>query len=153
MRSPTVEEADSFAVMLHVGVPPRDAIMYFATESEVADPTLLVELKDAFISSRLVALAVSKLQGGEWEKLPLEQRIQVALDKNYAEKAYFLYANNFNEVSGSEYTKLQEARKVLEAKMAGTSGKMDSLQQFFDDVKTGRVKLGVQPPATPEVIN
>lgn len=146
MRSPSKEEAIQFATMLHVGVPPSQAILYFASEEEAADPTFLIELRDAWLKHREVGKEVNRLQGGNWEDLSLEQRIQIALDKNYAEKAFFLYSNNFNEVSGADYTKLQEARKVLEAKMAGTSGKLNVLDQFMEDVKTGKVKLGTQRP-------
>lgn len=138
---PSREEAVQFAVMLYVGMPSREAILYFMSDNEAADPSFVELKKDSWEASPFVVKEVSKLQGGEWEKLSLDERIQVALNKQYAEKAYFLYTHNFSEVNGAELSKMQEARKVLEAKLAGTSGKLDPLGAFYDDIKSGKVKL------------
>lgn len=151
MRSnvkPSEEEAVAFANMLHVGLPPRDAILYFLEEDEAEDPTLVSEMIRVWSRSRRVGKEIERLQGGSWEALSLDQRIRVALDKHYAEKAYFLYSHTWGDVSGIDLTKLQESRKVLEAKMAGTSGKLDPLAQFYDDLKNGKVKLN-QPTMVP----
>lgn len=142
MLKPTPENAKSFALMLHIGLPPTDAIAYFLPVEEMADPSIVAATRELWLRSPLVQKESEKLMGGKWEEMSLEARIKVSLDKHYAEKAYFLFNHNFSELTGGDLTKAQEARKVLEAKMAGTSGKLDPLAEFYNDLKTGRVKIG-----------
>lgn len=145
---PTPDQAKQFALMLHVGLPPTEAVLYFLPPDDAADPAIVAATVRAWTTARDTLREQQRLQGGRWEDMSLDQRIQTSLDKHYAEKAYFLYSRHFAELSGQELTKAQEARKVLEAKLAGTSGKLDPLAQFWDDLKTGRVKLGSKPEPT-----
>jgi hypothetical protein len=150
---PTKDQAEQFALMLSVGLPPNEAILYFIPEEDASDPSLVVAYRDRWLSSPQVRAELNRLQGGSWEAMPLQARIQTALDKHYAEKAYFLYSHNYSELSGAELSKAQEARKVLEAKMAGTSGKVDALSQFLDDLRTGKAKVGPQQAKVDLVVN
>lgn len=144
--APSRDEAQQFAVMLHVGLPPTQAILYFLDPELAADPEIVAKTRAAWLGHPLVQSEYEKQIGGKWETMSLDQRIKVSLDKHYSEKAYFLFAHNFSELSGSDLTKAQEARKVLEAKQAGTAGKLDPLAQFWDDLKANKVKLGGSKP-------
>jgi hypothetical protein len=146
---PTQDQAQQFAVMLHVGLPPTQAILYFLPDELGSDAEIVAKARQLWLQSPRVQAEYEKQIGGKWESMTLDQRIRVSLDKHYSEKAYFLFAHNFSELSGADLSKAQEARKVLEAKQAGTSGKLDPLAQFWDDLKTNKVKLGNQPVTLP----
>ena len=155
--TPTPDHAKQFALMLHIGLPPSQAILYFLDEEMANDPEIALGAMKKWLASQSIQKELEKLMGGKWESLPLDQRIGKALDKHYAEKAYYLYSHNYTELTGIELSKAQEARKVLEAKLAGTSGKLDPLAQFWDDLKANKVKLGGEgkekEPPLPELVN
>lgn len=145
---PTRDEAEAFAVMLSAGVPPAEGIIYFFDEKDAAFAAL-----DRWMTAPAVRAAITELQGKAWQKLTPDERIQVALNKHYAELAYFLYSRNYVDLQGADKTKADTCRITLETKQAGLAGKMEPLAQFWDDIKTGRVKLnmpvGISPAPVP----
>jgi hypothetical protein len=138
MSLPTEEQASQFAVMVHAGLPPSEAVQYFVTTE---DPKELNELTRKWQRSRLVGRALSALMGKAWQAMSLEERCRYALDQHYSQLAYILYSNHYAEAALPDKNKLDTARTAIEAKLAGTAGKGDALSQFFDDVRSGRVKL------------
>ena len=60
--------------------------------------------------------------------------------------AYFLYSRNYAELAGQEKQKADTCRTALEAKLAGTSGKLSAVETFWADVVSGKVKLVNQSP-------
>lgn len=135
---PTKDAALQFAIILSSGMPSIEAILYFAPDLEGAE---LKGLHDRWMRADNVRKAILTVQGKPWEKMTLEERIRFAIDKNYSEMAYFLYSHNYNDLVGNEKQKADTCRTVLEQKLAGMAGKMDSLMQFFDDIKSGKVKV------------
>jgi hypothetical protein len=135
---PNEEQALQFAIILSAGLPPSEAIRYFAISE---DPAEIMQQLRKWMSSKAVRQAQNKLLGKQWQDLPLEERIKLSLDRHYSGMAWILFSQHYAEADSSMKGKLDAARQALEAKMAGTSGKMDALSQFFDDINRGRVKL------------
>lgn len=140
---PSKEQAYQFAIMLSAGVPGAEAIRYFYPDD---NPTSQKAWLDKWMRSEEVQRQIILLQGKSWEKMSTEEKIQFAVNKHYVEAAYFLYSHNYAELTGAEKTKADTCRQVLETKLAGMSGKMDALSQFWADVQSGAIKLG--KPAT-----
>jgi len=129
MMNPSHEEAFQFALMITAGVPSREAIRWFVSET---DPLEIAAQHDAWMRDRAVRREVIKIQGGKaWQDLSLDEKISLSINKHYAEMAYFLYSRNYCELQGAEKAKADTCRSALEAKLAGQAGKMDALSQFY----------------------
>ena len=135
----TEESAYQFAVMLHCGLPPGQAIMYFA-ESE--DPSEIAAQLNRWTRSRLVKKAMLELMKIPWQDMTLDQRCRYALDQHYSQLAYLLQSEHYGEADQSHKAKLDTARQAIEAKLAGMAGKTDVLSQFLLDIKEGKLKVG-----------
>lgn len=142
------EEALQLAIMLQAGMPSSDAIRYFAA-SQNLDQTQLRELHDEWLRSPALAKAILTLQRKPWQEMSLDEKIHYSLDLHYASLAYFLYSHNYTEVSAQDKAKSDTARQVLEAKLAGLSGKSDALSRFFADITSGVIKLDPQNVSKP----
>lgn len=135
---PTEEQARQFALMVHAGLPPSEAMQYFIASE---DPKELAETTRKWQRSRLVGRAQADLMGKQWQTMTLEEMCRYALDRHYAQLAYLLLSTHYSEVALPEKNKLDTARTAIEARLAGTAGKGDGFAQFLDDLRTGRVKL------------
>lgn len=140
---PTKDDALSLALMLGAGMPSADAIRYFFPPDE--DPARLQFEHERWMRSDAVQRALLQVMGKAWQEMSLEERIKFAVDKHYAEMAYFLYAHNYGELVGADKQKADTCRQSLEAKLAGSAGKMNALSTWFEDVRTGKVKLQGMP--------
>lgn len=143
--TPTPLQGENFAQMLLAGVPPGEAVRYFFPEN--TDSQVLANISRSWCRRREVTSAMTRLQGGNWLDMKPEERIKCALDKHYAEMAWFLYNNNYGDCEGGKKTKADTAREALEKKLAGTAGQMDPLARFYDDLVTGKLKKAAMPPA------
>lgn len=143
---PTEDQALQFAIILAAGLPPIEAIRYFAVSE---DPGEIMQQLSKWLKSKAVRQAQNKLLGKAWQDMSLDERIRAALDRTYSGMAWLLYSQHYAEADNSMKSKLDAARQALEAKLAGTSGKLDALSQFFDDINRGKVKLN-RPP-TPQI--
>lgn len=145
--NPNAEQAYQFAQMVLAGLPAPDAVRYFLPEDAVVDSLNLTQLGQRWQAHRDVAAAMVRLQKGDWVSLSGAERIKLALDKHYNEMAYFLYTHNFAEITHPQLqAKSTACRMALEAKVAGTAGKMNELTRFWDDLATGKASLA---PARP----
>ena len=134
----TKDLALQFALILSSGVPQLEAAQYVRPDLEGQD--LKFELTH-LLKDPNVSAAILHIQGKPWQEMSLSDRIQFAINKNYTEMAYFLYANNYNDLQGADRTKADVCRATLEAKLAGMAGKMGALESFWADVQSGKVKL------------
>lgn len=139
---PTKDQAWQFALMIQAGLPSSEAITYF---TDSTDPQELGIMLRRWMSSKLVRDASATLMGKSWQEMTLEEKIKTSLDYHYAGLAYFLLSHNYSEVGDKDKAKADAARHALESKLAGTAGKTDALSQFFNDINTGKVKLGKAP--------
>lgn len=138
---PSEQQAYQFATMLSVGMPSQEAIRYFIPGDEEWTESSIGGLHDKWMRSRLVKQSLTALQGKSWEQLNLEERMRFSLDKHYGEMAYFLYSHHYSTLNGPDKAKADTARVSLEAKLAGTAGQLDPLEQFWGDLKSGKIKL------------
>lgn len=141
MANPNTDQAKQFAVMLSVGAPPSEAIRYFIPEEETVSATYLAVQAEQWLRSKAVQDAVRSIQGKDWTEMSAHERISLAIDKHYSEMAYFLYSRNYVDLGGADKAKADTCRAALEAKLAGTAGKLSAVEQFWSDVVSGKVKL------------
>ena len=151
---PTTEQAKQFALILSSGAPAREAIRYFLPpdSGEALSQGAMDQLASRWLADPDVELEVNRLQGGEWSGMTAEQRIRTAVEKHYVEMAYFLFSRNYVELTGPEKSKADTCRVALEAKLAGTSGKLSAVEQFWSDVTAGRIKLGSATLSTTQLL-
>jgi hypothetical protein len=142
MTGPDKDSALQFAIMLRSGLPARDAIVYFA---DTDDPSTLAQQLSVWIRSKHVREALAKLQGKPWQSMSLKEQMNAALDQHYAGLAYFLFSSNYADLGPTDKAKADTARQAVEAKLAGTAGKMSALDEFFNDFKSGKLKLRTPP--------
>ena len=138
---PTPEQAAQFALMLHVGLPSSEAILYFFEHEAEARAA-----HDAWVRSREVRQAKLALDGKAFEHMSLDERITHALHKHYAELAYILNSRHYLDTVGLEKVKMDSARDVLEKRQAGVSGVSDPLAAFWNDIRSGKIKLSTPIP-------
>lgn len=143
---PTPDQAMQFAIMLGAGLPGSDAILYFTDSS---DPQQIAFMLNEWQKSPQVRKATLTLMGKSWQEMTLDEQCKTALNQHYAGLAYFLYSHNYSEVGPADKTKLDTARTALEARAAGTAGKGDALSLFFEDLRSGKVKLNKPVPSIP----
>ena len=87
----TPPSAMVFAKMLHVGCPPIRAIHYMFPHLDVDAAKAVAR---SWLNDRLTLNAVEELNGGNWQDLDKDKRLQLALDKNNAEAAFYLWTSN-----------------------------------------------------------
>jgi hypothetical protein len=144
---PDKDSAIQFALMLKAGLPPNDAILYFADGSEA--PSELAGACQEWMKSAHVKRATLTLMGKPWQEMNLDEQCAHALNNAYAGMAYFLYSTNYSSLGTTDKSKHDTARQALEARAAGTAGKGDALSMFMDDLRSGRVKLNKPAPLIP----
>ena len=132
--------------MLNAGLPSSDAIMYFV---ETEDPKELAFILAEWQKSMAVKKAMLNLMGKAWQDMSLDEQCTHALNQHYASLAYYLYSHNYSEVGSHDKPKIDTARVALEARQAGTAGKGDALSVFFEDLRSGKVKLNKPVGASP----
>lgn len=135
---PTDEQAHEFAVMILSGLPASHAILYFINEESAE---AIGAWAQRWIGSRAVSKAFTALRKIRWQDASMQQRMDMALERHYNQLAYLLDAHNYVEASAAEKSKLDDARKAIEAKNAGTAGAVGALETFYQDLRAGRVKL------------
>lgn len=135
---PTDEQAHEFAVMILSGLPASHAILYFI-EEESAEA--VAAWAQRWIGSRAVGKAFTALRKMRWQDMTVQQRMDAALERHYNQLSYFMDAHNYVEANAFEKSKLDDARKAIEAKNAGTAGAVGALETFYADLRSGRVKL------------
>ena len=129
----TPDQAQEFARIVLSGVPLQRAARYFLPTDLEHD-----EVRDEaahFWAQPEVQSALEALTGGvPWQRLSKEERLSIALDKHYAELAYFLWSTNYSELDGAGKQKADTCRQALEAKLAGTAGKGNAMERFYEDL-------------------
>ena len=145
---PTPDQARAFAIMLRSGVPASDAIRYF---TDSADPSEMAGLLKDWVTSKAVSNAMRMLEGAAWEELSLEQKCARARDMHYAGLAYYLYRTHYAEVGPTDQAKLDKARAAVDAFLAGRAGAEDPLTEFFNDLRSGRIKTIEASPRVPKL--
>ena len=146
---PSPEQARHFALMLSAGAPASDAIRYFLPlepDQEAPPQAFYANQAAKWLGLASVQAAIVALQGADWSAMSFSDRIETAIEKHYTEMAYFLYSRNYCDLNGPEKAKADTCRTALEAKLAGTAGKLTAIEQFWDDVRAGKFKIASSAP-------
>lgn len=128
-------QAFQFATMLHAGLPASEAITYFTDSTDIGE---LAHLVRAWTRSRAVRKATLQLIGKPWQELSEDEMMKTALGLHYRQLSTLLYTTNYIEADPQTKTKMDEARKALESKLAGTAGQMNALDRFYEDMRAGK---------------
>lgn len=139
--NPSKEQAFQFATMLRAGLPAEQAIVYFLSPEQQTDPLLVGLTLQKWTSSPLVAAESARLEGKEWTSMTQDEMLNAAIGQHYRSLAWFLYSNNYTSANQVEKSKLDSARSAVESKLAGTAGKLNALDQFYQDIKSGVLKF------------
>lgn len=121
----TADTAYEFVKLLHSGLDAPHALAYLAPAYIASLAGKRAEFNTLVVQwarSPLVLDATTKLNGGAWHKLEPDDRLRIALDKHYAELAYFLYTHDFAIVDGQDLKKATDAREALAKKLEGNDG-------------------------------
>lgn len=144
---PTDEQAWEFAVMLHSGLPAEHAILYFV---EAETPDAVSAWSRRWAGCKAVGAATTKLMKGRWQDKSPTEKMDYALEIHYNQLATTLLVNNYLAASIPEKVKMDDARKAIEAKRAGTAGMQGGLEMFYADLRSGKITLASQRTAKAE---
>ena len=123
----TADRAAELAAFLHAGMSAAEALIYLLPG---VDPDTVERTAIRWSRHPLVLEAVASLNGGLWHRLEDDTKIGVALRKHRIECAHFLMTHRLDEATGVGITKIEMARKVLEAFTAGGLDPADPLTAF-----------------------
>ncbi len=117
-------------------MPSVEAMRYFAeNEGDVA------YMHDRWMKSKVVQEQSQILTGKAWQEVTTDERITRAIDKHYNEMAWYLYSRNYVDLGGTDRAKADICRQALEVKLAGNAGKGTPIEQFWNDVRSGKLIL------------
>ena len=143
---PSELHAKQFALLLHAGVPPTEAIQLFLDFKDAAELNAALQV---WSRANLVRGALRDLRGKAWEKMTTEEMIEEGLEQHYRQLAFTLDNLHYFEVSASDRQKLDAARTALEAKKAGTAGAGNGLDEFMNLLRQNKIKPAAIPVPRP----
>lgn len=96
----------------------------------------------AWLASPMVARAAVTLNGGAWQDLDKDTRIDIALDKHASQLAYLLYTTNPNDVEDKlTLEKIRDARGALfEMQRLAQGGEQGAFAKMVADLLAGKVE-------------
>lgn len=131
LDGPTESQALEFAKLLRAGVPQPDALCYVLGAVE---PGIIELALPRWMRSRLVVDALATLNGGRWPALDHDARLDIALDKHYAEMAHYLYTHDYDSADGPTLRKLDAARTSLESLRTGRMQENSPFVKFLRSI-------------------
>lgn len=151
----TPETAHEFVKLLHAGLPQLRAMAYLAPEYDrTISKTTRRMWQRRWMNDPILLEATTRLNGGQWVALDPDKRLEIALDKHYAELAYFLYTHDYAQLEEVELKKADVAREALSAKLTAsqTEGEDAPWTRFMRDLLDGKVSAVQPPQLQPEVV-
>ncbi len=124
--------ADELALLLETGLTEDMAVHALVPG---ISPEACARAVVRWMKHPLMLGAVTTLHGGKWHRLTPDQRISLALSKHRAQCARYLMETEFSSTTGLAFTKLSEARSVLEKFTAGEIDPSDPLAAFARTAK------------------
>lgn len=119
--------------MMLAGVPTGEICGCFLPPG--ADADSLSMAVESWPRSSGVLRELQHLMGGKpWQELEPGERLQIAIEKHYAEMAYFLWTHNYSDLQGGDKQKADTCRQALEQRLAGTSGQTNTLDRFYKEM-------------------
>lgn len=111
--APTPETADRYALLLHSGIPPLDALAMLHPQEVHA---LIPRYKDTMRREWAVHVhvrAALEAQAGKWETQTVRERLERGLEQNLCQCAYLLYTSNYLAATDLALDKIQDARRAI----------------------------------------
>lgn len=145
----TIEMARSFVQLLMAGVTAIEALRFLSPEywqycTRDQRRNWLVEVQ----ASSFVADETDRHNEGAWQDLESADRLRIALDKHFAEMAYFLFTHNFADPS-ADRAKMTEAREAIVAKIEQGEGGGGNAFDTFLKALADRTDLTHPPTLAP----
>ena len=144
--------ADAFIKIVNAGIPALTAVAYCASDVPYERHPIVLA---AWLNDPLLLKSAADFNGGEWQDLAPDDRLDIALDKHFAELAYYLWSHNYASAEGVELTKAIEARKAIVEKLKGVGEGDDTpFVKAMRDLVSGAIseatppQLGVVPVAS-----
>lgn len=148
VEGPSDDQAHQFAKLLLAGVPQPDALCYVLGSVE---PGIIELALPRWMRSPRVVDALATLNGGRWPSLDADARMDIALDKHYAELAHYLYTHDYDTAEGKTLSKLDKAREALESQRTGRIQANSPFMRFLNAIlapgKAATLGSGVQQRA------
>lgn len=120
--------AGVLAQMLYAGCPQMLCIQYIWPG---CPPEQISKTTKEWLRHEYVLAAIEELNGAQFFTTTDERRHEVAIRKTLAEMAFFLWFNNFNDITEKvQLEKMTQARTVLQAKISGQISEDDPLAGF-----------------------
>lgn len=141
---PSEEQALEFAKLLRAGVPQPDALCYVLGSVE---PGVIEMALPRWMRARRVVDALATLNGGRWPSLEPDARLDIALDKHYAEMAHYLYTHDYETADGPTLKKLDTARASLETLRTGRLEQNSPFVKFLRSILGAKANVPTLPAA------
>lgn len=139
---PTETQAMEFAKLLRSGVPQPDALCYVLG---TVDAPVVEAALPRWMRSRHTIDALATLNGGRWPALEPDRRLDIALDKHYAEQAHFLYTHDYESAAGRDLAKINIARESLERLRTGRMEQQSPFMKFLAQLLKPKSETGTLP--------
>jgi hypothetical protein len=138
----TADTARELAKLLAAGLPQLKAMAYVAPAYFLsARKWQLPKWRARWMNSPLLLDAVRTLNGASWTDLDPKRRLEISLDKHYAELAYYLYHHDFARLTGEDLDKAKIARGALVEKLSeGKAGDDAPFAVFMRELMADKVK-------------
>lgn len=128
----TAERAEQFVKLVSAGVPPIEVLTMLLPGDLTQIPAdVQRHWLDEWLRDPLLTAATSVWNGGAWEDVPEERRVELALAHATNQMAHFLYTHAYHDVFGADLAKWLDARKALQAQVDAKSGTGQSAYDKF----------------------
>lgn len=117
----TAEGAAEYVKLRAAGLPAVEAVQQFAGKGPHFSAKRIRAWADAWETAPLVVAAWEVWNGGRWQDLEPDRRLELALDHHLAQIAYYLYTSDIN-ADDANIKKLAEAREAIRTALEGTKG-------------------------------
>lgn len=141
---PTDDQAVDFAAMIQSGLPAVQAILYFI---HADTPDEVEAWARRWQGSRAVNAAITKLMKRPWQEMSDDEREEYSLKLHYNQLRATLMSLNYLTASLADKNRMDDARRAIEARRAGTAGMQGGLEMFYADLRAGKIKLNPQRAA------
>lgn len=138
-------DAATYVLLRASGVPPLEAVCYFAKGDERLSAKQWAQLAATWEQSPLTKTAWDDFHGGEWQTLADDQRTEVALRHHLAQCAYILYTTDITKPDVA-MGKVNYAKTTILAKIA-IDKNTGSDDRFTDFLKGLTANAATQTPA------
>lgn len=142
---PSPTDAADYVKLRAAGLPGKDAMRLFIPRGVTRSRNQCVRWSNEWDNHPHVVTAWREFQGGDWQDLPEQDRLERALSHHLAQLAYYLLTSNWN-AAAADTKKINDAREAILAKLSldkgGDGGRFDVWMRSLVD---GKAELSGPP--------